>query len=655
MQFLWNAPPVANTVYYFEIPANSGEYAIGAVSSSSTKGAYLMYLDISANANIEADSKLLETGADATAETPDGGTLTYQVDKTEPVTTYPTFFPLAWGNAAHTTVAGSNTGYLVSGANYSSNTWPGDIRVSRYQKNANGDSVSIRNSLTGAGILNNARVYTIINGTQTNVAAYGIGNQYTMQYARVSDVMNGLLRGNNYAYGLHFMPADISTDRTVTIPKATINGVTYTDYEMPEDCFDFNVAARGRITFLAATMFSGSEVNSFFSLHRIFRDENHAITEIREITGIYGDGSVAGDYLYKYAGDSKYYKADGTEYASLPGGYQLVFDVTVLSASRNNLTSDSVYYFEVPADPGEYALGSAEGNGAYLLYLDIAANADFNVETLTTEVTETTNLALNYPKGVAFVDAVGSTVYDTNSVADPSKSVFLALPAATSSGSTAFTIDGEQAMTVTNASLTGAVAQCVPHGASLTVNGEAPITATGVVLLREKVTEVEIDSSGTKTTTVTVTEQTRSNGAATATTITQMVTTEFGSSSTTTTTNPAPSYDGHSLVPLDYTGATPVTARTILEYTYRVTNGSLSNSAERSGELNIVETGQTAVGYNVFDVVAQDDDKAGTYAVTISGTAGTYTVNVLTVDSDFGFTINGNAVSATGERSVTVS
>ena len=52
MQYLWEVPPVANTLYYFEIPVNGGEYAMGQHGSASN-GAYLIYLDISANATVE--------------------------------------------------------------------------------------------------------------------------------------------------------------------------------------------------------------------------------------------------------------------------------------------------------------------------------------------------------------------------------------------------------------------------------------------------------------------------------------------------------------------------------------------------------------------------------------------------------------------------
>ena len=53
LRFLHNAPPVANAVYYFEIPVNAGEFALGSVSSSKTKGAYLMYLDIGTSGSEE--------------------------------------------------------------------------------------------------------------------------------------------------------------------------------------------------------------------------------------------------------------------------------------------------------------------------------------------------------------------------------------------------------------------------------------------------------------------------------------------------------------------------------------------------------------------------------------------------------------------------
>lgn len=49
MSVMNSKAPVNLALYYFEIPVNPGEYVMGAVSSSQTRGAYMIYLDISAN------------------------------------------------------------------------------------------------------------------------------------------------------------------------------------------------------------------------------------------------------------------------------------------------------------------------------------------------------------------------------------------------------------------------------------------------------------------------------------------------------------------------------------------------------------------------------------------------------------------------------
>ena len=54
--------PVKNALYYFEIPVNQGEYAIAISSSSSNQGAYMLYLDIGANAGEGIPSLISATG-----------------------------------------------------------------------------------------------------------------------------------------------------------------------------------------------------------------------------------------------------------------------------------------------------------------------------------------------------------------------------------------------------------------------------------------------------------------------------------------------------------------------------------------------------------------------------------------------------------------
>lgn len=664
--------PVNLALYYFEIPVNAGEYAMGAVSASQKKGAYLIYLDIAASAAIEGDS-LFDTSVETVvasnkASDPLEYTTTDDTTGSVDINTYPTYYPLAW-NQGHTAPASTNTGYVVSGGNTDSAP-PGDIRVSRYNKNAAGNWASIRASLAN-GVLNNGRVYTIVNGTQQTITQYGIGNQLTTQYEKVSADVNDLLRGETYVYGMHFMQAQISATDTVTVPKAVINGTTYTDYAMPQDSIDFHVATKGRVTFMAGTYFSGSNgTQSFFSLHHVLRDSDQNITAIKELAGIYGDGDSTHNYVYSYVGDTNYYNSDGTlAGSSLPSGYAQIFDTAVIR-NRRNLTMNSVYYFEVPLDAGEFALGSADGDGAYLIYLDIAANADFSIRTTTTETTRVSTVALDYPKGVAFVDAAGSVLFDTEGSLDPSKSVFLSLPTAASAGTTTFAMSQDKTLTVTNtdALLTGYAAKNVPADATLVVTNSsgspATINVTGTETITETVTSLDANSAGGTVTTTTVTTQTTQNGATSTEVVQNVATTSISGTTTTVTTSPAPAYDGHSLIPTDYTGAEPAPAAVILEY--NVEGMGLTHTVTRDGSLNLVATEQTVsvtegdrtVEYTVFDAVRQTGDEdstaAGKYDVVIGGTAGTYDVYVTTLDTNFDYTMNTTAFSVTGRREVTV-
>ena len=706
MQYLWNTPPLLRALYYFEIPANAGEYAIGAVSTSKTRGARMIYLDISANASVEGDSKIVESLSAETKHT-DAGTLTYtDVEPTE--TDAPTYYPLAWnrygeGNAHDyrgDLPADTNTGYVISGANTNS-AIPGDIRVSQYTKYATGNWASIRNSLTSAnnaGILNDARVYTIIDGEQVTIDSYGIGIMHTMQYGSVSKTVNALLQGNQYVYGLHFMNAQISKDNIVTVPKAIINGVTKTNYKMPQDSIDFHVATKGRIAFMAGTYYSGSNgVQSFFSLHRIFRDGSDNITAIKQLSEIYSDGDASHGYVYRYKNDSNYYNADGSlNGSSVPSGYVKVYDLRAIDdpnglTGNASLTQNSVYYFEIPVDAGEYALGSSDTDGAYLIYLDIAANASFAVQTCTTEVTEQLEYTMNYPKGIAFVDDKDSTLYDDNSgKADPSKSVFVSIPMrdeddnVISSGDTVFDIDQYANMEVTNttsAIQNGAIPQSIPLGGTLSVNETALTMDASKRTIIEKVTAVTVDLAGATTTTVTTTTYTLENGVTTVV-VEKTETKEFNGTSTTSTANTVttvqrevdgvlvteqtvgpitttptqPLFDGDTLIPDDLTTDPIVKAEAIFKYSY--SGNGLTNTVERDGDLNAVLTNMVITidgnDYTVYDVEEGTGVNAGKYDVTISGTAGTYTVTVEVLDDEFVFTINNTDVASTGNLSVAV-
>ena len=266
-----------------------------------------------------------------------------------------TYFPLTTKEGSYG-VAERNTGYVIAGsednttAAYPDKT--GDIRVSKYETS------DINKSYSNGNFTN---VYTISADMQTTTV-----NE--KDYVKYSVSKNGLLDSINDGniYGLHFMPANISQDHLVTAEYAMINGEEKTNYQMPASSIDFNLAEKGYINFFAGTYFSGN--NSFFSLHHIERDENDAITSIKEIAEIYKSIDDKKDYIYKYT--------DNTYTDTITSDYSMAFS-TARIKTQTSITTNAVYYFEIPVNAGEFALGSVDGGtGAYLMYLDLAANGD---------------------------------------------------------------------------------------------------------------------------------------------------------------------------------------------------------------------------------------------------------------------------------------
>lgn len=183
------------------------------------------------------------------------------------------------------------------------------------------------------------------------------------------------LNNNNKIYGLHFMSSQfgVGKDNIYEAKKAYILGKEYSNYEMTANSIDFHVQQSGSIKFFAGTYYdTGEEVNNFFSLYHIKRN-GEKIDSVKEISKIYSSG---GDYVYLYT--------DGTTSSgvAIPSGCELKFDCKWISNPTVGITEKSLYYFEIPVNKGEYALGSAkEGDGAYLLYLDIGANGEGSGET----------------------------------------------------------------------------------------------------------------------------------------------------------------------------------------------------------------------------------------------------------------------------------
>lgn len=321
---------------------------------------------------------------------------------------YDTYFPLASEDSGTYDVTTKNTGYIVGGTHASYQKQWGDVRISSYY-NISGGRLSA--SLSGASAYDGALLevltrtyksnglkrvidkYNVDNTTYSNsVSNYGrmsIAELGLEKYAASREQFEGLFADDkDTLYGMHFMDAVIDINNTITASTVMFNGDTYYNYEMAEDSIDFMLRTKGYINFFAGSYYSNGNVsnNSFFALYKIERDPStNKILQINHITKIYGnpDDDIE-EYIYQYEGQNT---------PTLPSGYVLMFDCNWIE--QPTMVQNALYYYEVPVNRGEYALGSVNGRyGAYLIYLDISANGG-DVE----------NQAFDYLTGVDFVSS----------------------------------------------------------------------------------------------------------------------------------------------------------------------------------------------------------------------------------------------------------
>lgn len=246
-----------------------------------------------------------------------------------------------------------NTGYIASGI-------------------ASGGAIRVKSN-KASGNETKEKVYTI-KGDKNELAKDSDLSAFDETWEKFSPTLNN---NNNKIYGLHFMSSQfgVGKDNIYEAKKAYILGKEYSNYEMTANSIDFHVQQSGSIKFFAGTYYdTGEEVNNFFSLYNIKRN-GEKIDSVKEINKIYSSG---GDCVYLYT--------DGTTSSGVNANTltddKLKFDCKWISNPTVGITEKSLYYFEIPVNKGEYALGSAkEGDGAYLLYLDIGANGEGSGET----------------------------------------------------------------------------------------------------------------------------------------------------------------------------------------------------------------------------------------------------------------------------------
>lgn len=296
-----------------------------------------------------------------------------------------------------------NTGYIVGGtSNHGTDIGKtdGDIRVLKHAYSSIDTTAGTGYFEKGSdGGITDIKTITFLQGTVDTTA--------NSVYAKAkSHFIEALNKDKDSIYSLRFQGGVV--DRVITAGKVQIGTSEKTNYQMPESCIDFNISS-GELAFFASSH-GVTNTRSFFSLHQITRNGGE-ITAIEEISKIYASGS---GYVYAYAGKEDPY--DGVN------GYELKFDTSILTEQRQGSnplgnsqgSGTKLYYFEIPLNQGEYALG-AVANGAALMYLDIGVGDSAGVteglipagavvtRTKTTEVIVTEHRETSAPKGVNFV------------------------------------------------------------------------------------------------------------------------------------------------------------------------------------------------------------------------------------------------------------
>jgi hypothetical protein len=259
------------------------------------------------------------------------------------------------------------------------------------------------------------------------------------------------------------MNAPISMDNLTTI-TATLSSsqIPIPDYQVPTNSIDFHLFDKGFINVLAGSYYNqrsntggaSAANNSFFSIYKIDRYEDEkTIKSIKEICKIYAkmNGSeidMSEDYYYTYIGHDnsgnrievdadgepiKFVTVDGEQVPETHKDYKMVFDCHWIThaSEYGGWATNRAYYFEVPVNAGEYAIGSTEGRtGAYLVYLDLAANAQLLDRTKDYEKIVENIAEASVPKGVEMLSTAEGTNFTPTSdpkPIDPLDSAFVSI------------------------------------------------------------------------------------------------------------------------------------------------------------------------------------------------------------------------------------
>ena len=303
---------------------------------------------------------------------------------------YDTYLPLKTEDNSYTASI-TNTGYIVSGPDYTpepSMRGSGTIEVSWFSRSGQTfefDADTAKNTIR-----------TIHGGTADDDLAQSIEayDDFDSNYSKLSPLLDSSSTGNKF-YALRFNESNslISKNDCVTIPKGKLNNQTFTNYDFPRNSISFSLVSKGKASFFAGTFVGNSGTfTSFFSIHKINRSGG-SISSIEEILKVYvNKGNPNLPCIYETSASSP----------SIPDGYELAFDTEWIT-NPDSITIDKIYYFEIPLNAGDYAMGAVHGKkGARLMYFDIGTNGNSAVDSVTGYYVTTHKSSYSYPSGVDF-------------------------------------------------------------------------------------------------------------------------------------------------------------------------------------------------------------------------------------------------------------
>lgn len=437
----------------------------------------------------------------------------------------------------------TNTGYVVSGGNYWVDQF-GDIRFGQFAK-----TTYLPHSLDTIYTIQSPNPGNSNNSIEISTSDLYEDSNRKQVFEKSKKYMQDNLDKTSFISGLHFMSATINKNSTTIIPKAIVNGTTYSNFEVPNDCIDFNLKEKGYINFFAGSYFqnqTSGKNDSFFTLHEIQRGSNPSnssnptpITNISEIVRIYTNNKETDSYVYEYATnngsgiysvpftfdnegnkvildeeapDRTYHPYSRME--SLYSGYDtVVFDSRWIGINtlkmENDDTTGFAYYFDISMNAGEYALGSVPGGvGAYLMYLDIGANAEKMKRSAIIDIIKISEEMQSYPTGVFIIRAAG-TSSDKNSYCISIKNSY---DGTLSLGDIS---EGKQAIarqTPENANITLSYASSdLTVTKDAQINNKYSVVSTATETLIERATYIEYHPSNNTTTMMVVTKTTINN------------------------------------------------------------------------------------------------------------------------------------------------